>query len=255
MYYGTRAVVVKSTDYRDADKLVTLFSEKEGKVKAIAKGVKKPGSSLRICVQPFAHSFLYLSRGGELDLITQGRIMDFYADIRENLGKTLYIAYVMELLDKSLLERVPMPFLYKDVLEVLEYIETRGLNFIVIRYFEMRLLIELGYKPELDVCVNCGQKFPVMNMFSLSGGGVLCEKCSEIIKPDFVLSGEALSLLKFLAKSNIRTLERLKASEGALNKIERILEKYLEYYIERKFNTKYIISDLKKSLPLTFDKG
>lgn len=254
MYYGSRAIILKTRDYQEADKLVTLFSEKEGKVKAIAKGVKKPKSSLRVCVQPFAHSFLYLSRGGELDLVTQGKILDFYSNIRDDLGKTLYTVYVMELLDKSLLERVPAPVLYRETLEVLNYISEKGVNRLVIRYFEMQLIKELGYKPRLEACAGCGKK-TAMTRFNLAEGGILCDECAEILKTDFILSGEAISLLKFLAKTNFNSLDRVKASEGALNKLEQLLEKYLEYHLERKFNTKNTIYQLKKSLPLTFDKG
>lgn len=253
MYYGSRAIVLKSLDYQDADKLVTIFSEKEGKIKAVAKGVKKPKSSLRAVLQPFSHSFLYLNRGKDLDLITQGKLLDFYPHIREDLGRTLYAAYIMELLDKSLLERNPSPALYNETLQVLGYINEKGAKRLAIRYFEMQLIKELGYRPRLEECAACGKKTAIPR-FNLAEGGILCDDCAKFLKTDFILSAEAFSLLKFLTRANLKSLERVKASDEALNKLEKLLEKYLEYYLESKLHLKNTIYQLKKNLPLEFDK-
>jgi DNA repair protein RecO (recombination protein O) len=64
MYYKSRCIILKNRDLRETDKLVTIFSEPEGKTTAVAKGIKKPKSSLRGCIQPFCHSLLFFSRGG-----------------------------------------------------------------------------------------------------------------------------------------------------------------------------------------------
>ena len=69
---------------------LTIFSEKEGKITAVAKGIKKTRSSLRGCVQPFCHSLLFYNRGKEMDLITQGKIIDFFGNSREDMNRTLY---------------------------------------------------------------------------------------------------------------------------------------------------------------------
>ena len=102
-YYQSRAIILKNMDYRESDKIIHLFTEKEGKLSALARGVKKPKSSLRACVQPFCHSFFHFHRGREMELITQGRLMEFYANTREDISRLLYAVYIMELLDKSLL--------------------------------------------------------------------------------------------------------------------------------------------------------
>ena len=112
MNYRSRAIILKTIDYRDADKLVTLFSEKHGKVRAVARGVKKPASSLRVCLQPFCHSNLYLSGGKELENVTQGKLIDFFPNIREDIDLTLQVLYLMELLDKSLMDHMALPSLY-----------------------------------------------------------------------------------------------------------------------------------------------
>lgn len=249
MYYSSRAIILKNRDLRESDKLVTIFSEKEGKLTAVAKGVKKSKSSLRACVQPFCQSQLYLSHGKELDLITQGKLINFYANSREDINRTLYCMYIMELLDKSLMDRAALPELFRTAIAVLELINEYGLNPLFIRYFEMKLLVNLGYSPVVDNCSACGSRNIQNFAFSLSEGGLLCDDCIargevELIK----LSGETIGLIRLLSQGNTKTLKRVKASPGALRQLEFFLEKYLEYYLDRRFNMKNTIKLLKKTI-------
>lgn len=248
MYYKSRSIIIKSMDYRESDKLVTVFSEKEGKIKAIARGIKKPGSSLRACIQPFCHSLLFFHGGKELDLITQGRLIDFYGNSREDIKRTLYCVYILELLDKALMEREAMPRLYSLTLLTLQHINEKGLNPLVLRCFELQLLVQLGYRPILDKCSNCGQVGSGLKSFSLSAGGMLCPQCAARDQDAILLNGEALALLGLLANGNLNTLGRVRVSAGSLEKLEYFLERYLEYHLERRFNLKNTIRILKKTL-------
>lgn len=252
MYSKSRCIVIKNIDYRDADKLVTLFSEKEGVIRAIAKGTKKPNSSLRPCVQPFAHTFLFFTSKRELGLITQGKVLDFYGNIRDDINLSLNVMYLMELLDKSLLENVPMPRLYKAVLELLDIFNNSELvyNPLLLRYFEMALLKELGYKPVLERCVACGAPALNINHISLSEGGIICSECAVQAGHKISISPESLAIIRLLATANINTLNRVKTSDRTLKQIELFLERYLEYHLERKFKVKDTIRSLKTRLAL-----
>jgi len=248
MYYQSRSIILKTSDLRETDKIVTVFSEKEGKISAVARGVKKPKSSLRACVQPFCHSLLFLNRGRELDLITQAKLIDFYGNSREDLPRMLYAVYMMEILDKSLMERMPQRNLYYTTLEILEHMNDKGFNPLIIRFFELKLLISQGYKPMLKQCIYCGNKQAVG--FVLSEGGVVCADCTRHYDSIYRLSGETLALLRLFLASNVTTLSRVKASENALQQMESFLEVYLEYYLERKFNMNKTIKMLKRKMML-----
>lgn len=245
MNYRSRAIILKTIDYRDADKLVTLFSEKHGKIRAVARGVKKPASSLRVCLQPFCHSQLYLSGGKELENVTQGKLIDFFPGIREDIDLTLQVLYLMELLDKSMMDRMPIAPLYTTTLEVLEYLNSNGFNPLVIRYFEASLLKFLGYQPMLDGCVVCGKSDSKLMAFNLMQGGVMCPACSQERISDFDFNGESLAILRLINASGVQTMHRIKASDGALKNLELFLERYLEYHLERRFNMKKTIRTLK----------
>lgn len=250
MYYQSRGIILKSRDFKDSDKLLSVFTEKDGKVSAIAKGVKKPKSSLRACVQPFCHSYLYMNRSRELDLITQGKLLDFYGNTRQDIERALHCLYMMELLDKSLMDHVPLAGLYQTLLEVMEAINERGLNSLFIRYFECQLLVNLGYKPELWKCVGCGKKPEGKFYFSLSEGGLICQGCSQESQYNMSLGGEAIGLLRFMIQGNFQAVSKVKVSPGGLKQLELLLEKYLEYHLERRFKVKNTISLLKKTIAI-----
>lgn len=251
MYYSSKSVILKNRNLRESDQLVTIFSEKEGKLTAVAKGTKKPKSSLRACTQPFCHSFLHLSRGKELDIITQGKIVNFFGNSREDITRTLYVMYMMELLDKSMMERVPSITLYRTLIYVLETMDQTGYNPLLIRFFEMRLLVYLGYTPMLQKCVVCGQSAGNSAFFSLSEGGVLCTACREQEERNLIyLSGESISLLKLMISNKPVVIQRIKASPAALQQMEYFLEKYLEYHLERRFKMKNTIRLLKQRMSL-----
>ncbi len=245
MYYNAPVIIIKSIDFSEADKLVTVFSEQYGKLRAIARGIKKPKSSLRSCVQPFCYSQLHFYRGRDLELITQGKLLDFFGNSREDLERTLYSTYLMEMLDKSLLDRMPVPGLFGLTLNTLQSINNHGLNPLFIRRFEFNLAVNLGYGPVLNQCVSCGQSQTLVG-FSLAEGGMVCRECRHTTKAGIInISGECLAILRQLEGANNNVLRRLRASAPALDQLEHFLEQYLQYHLERKFNLKDTIRYLK----------
>lgn len=250
MYAKSRCIIIKNIDFRDTDKLITVFSEQDGKFRAVAKGVKKPNSSLRPCVQPFVHAFLFFSPSKELGLITQGRVLDFYGNIRDDINLSLNTIYIMELLDKSLLDNVPIPRLYNHTLQILNILNNDEITFtpLIIRYYEMTLLQELGYKPVLDYCVLCHNTNTSLGCISISEGGTVCSNCIKQTSYNINISGETLAILKLLTSPKINTIFRVKPSLQARQQIELVLERYLEYHLERKFNVKDTIKKLKQKL-------
>lgn len=249
MQYQTKAIVLKSKEFKEGDRLVTLFSEKNGKIQAIARGIKKPNSSLRACIQTFSYAQFSLVKGRGLDIITQAKSINFYANNREDFDKTLYCMYLMELLDKSLMEAVIQDDLFTEIIQVLEVLEQIQFKQLYIRYFEIKLLLSMGVMPQLNKCVICGQdKSQSLYNISASEGGVICPVCViESKNGQIIVSPESLALLKLLANSKIDVLHRVKSSLMADEQMERFLEKYLEYYLERKLKMKNTIRLLKKS--------
>jgi len=162
----------------------------------------------------------------------------------------LYAVYMMELLDKSLLERMPLLDLYSDTLEVLDYLNSHAFNPLIIRFFELRLLVSLGYAPNLRHCVRCGSTAGTIAAFSMAEGGVICSKCRPETSQAFALSGETLALIRYMISGQVNALGRVKATDMALRQMEGFMEEYLEYHLERSFQMKKTIKLLKKRMLL-----
>lgn len=248
MYFRSPSIILKTRNLRESDQIVSVFAEREGKITAVAKGVKKPKSSLRGCVQPFCYSLLFFSRGRDMDLITQGKIIDFFGNSREDINRTLYCMYMMELLEKSLMEKVPMPKLFAVCLEVMQSMNNEGFNPMLIRYFESRLLVNLGYKPMLDRCVLCDRKELKTYNFSMADGGLVCDSCRDTSRAQMSLRGDSLALIQLLSEGSFQAVRKVKASPAATQQLEVFLEAYLEYHVERKFRVKNTIRWLKQTM-------
>ncbi|MGE5397400.1 MAG: DNA repair protein RecO [Chitinophagales bacterium] len=245
MHYRVSALVLKSINFKETDQIVTMLSHELGKVRAIARGVKKPRSTLRGLVQPFCHSHFYMIKTGDMFLITQGKIIDFYGGIREDLNKTLQSAYLMELADKSLIDEEPAQSVLDLALSILKYIDEKPLSPLPVRYFETRLLGLLGYEPILKHCSSCGARGG-LNHFSSNAGGALCGKCSNII-PAVKVKPSTLAIIHAMQNQTPEFLTNLHPTPEMEKEMERVLEDFLEYYLDKRFNIKSVIRVLKAS--------
>lgn len=251
MHFHSQGIILKNLDYQEADKLVTIFTVVRGKTQALARGIKKPGSSLRPLVQPFCHVHLYLARGRSLDILAQGRMINFYGNIRQDLSRTMQALYIMELLDKALLDQVPLTNLFNTTIEVLLNLDEEGSHPLLLRYFELRLLIELGYAPVLSHCVMCHSIAIADGFFKLSEGGLLCASCAQKEGGCIRLKPDNLALLRLMQNAGLQIVKRVRITRSSLEQLERFLEQYLEYYLERRFVMKNTIRVLKQKFIIT----
>lgn len=248
MNKNTRVLVLKDMDYREKDKIVTLLAENDGKMAAVARGVKKPSSSMRGCVQPFCYSELQLHRGkGELGTITQGKILDFFGRARLDLDRTLLCMHMMELLDKSLPDRQPEPEIFRLALGILELMDGESYTPLWIRYFELAVIKTLGVAPVLERCVHCGGPAAKAAYLDLELGGLLCPDCRRPRAQCLRFQAESLAIMGTLLgwdSRRVAGLQRIKISEGAGEELESNLEKYLEFHLEKNLSVKKSIKHL-----------
>src|SRR5688572_12140882 len=94
------AIVLRHSDWGEADRLLTLYTRQRGKTRAIAKGARKMTSRKAGHIEPFTHVTLQLAKGRDLYIVTQAETIDAYQPLREDLALTGYASYIMELLDR-----------------------------------------------------------------------------------------------------------------------------------------------------------
>ena len=242
------SIVLRHSDWGEADRLLTLYTRELGKVRAIAKGARKMTSRKAGHIEPFTHVRLQLAKGRDLFIVTQAETIDSYQPLREDLTKTGYAAYVIELLDRFVPdEEASTPTLFRLLTETLSRLAVENEAWLPVRYYEMRLLDFLGFRPQLFECANCGREIlPQDQFFSFSAGGVICPRCGEGLKGLHGISIEALKYLRHFQRSTYREASRAHPEADTQKELETLMQGYFTHLLERELKTPGFIKTVRK---------
>lgn len=230
----TEAVVLQRIPLGEADALLVLATPERGKVRAVAKGVRKPSSKLGGHLEPLSQVSLLLAHGQALDVVTQAHLLQPHARLREDLDALARAWYLVDLVEAFLQEEASSPSMYDLLVETLGWLEEDPQPNLLLRFFEVQLLALAGYRPEVEVCVECRQPLaPHDHAFSLAEGGVLCPSCrrgKEALAP---LSLTGLKVLRYLLDNAYPQARRLRWEDPVASELDGLLTRYLHYVLER----------------------
>ncbi|MCL0063964.1 DNA repair protein RecO [Dehalococcoidia bacterium] len=253
--YTTEAIVLKHANLGEADRILTLYTPNMGKLKAVVRGARRTRSKLGGHVEPVTHCSLVLARGRNLDTVTQSQTIESFLSIRNDLWLTARALYLIELADAFTPEQAENYPVYKLVLDVLhglgkvrrEEAASWMQHLMLLRYFELQLLGHVGYQPQLRDCINCRSLIePVENFFSPSGGGILCPKCAHtepVVQP---ISVNALKVIRLLQRGDYATASRLRLVPELSRELERIIQGYIRYLLEREIKATGFLDRLRR---------
>ncbi len=248
--YQTQSIIIKHTKLGEVDRIVTLYSSEFGKLKAVAKGACRPGSKLGGNVEPLTYSLVMLARGRNLDIITQSQIIDGFLALKSDLWRMACGLYILELVDSFTLENNGNRPLFDLLLATLYRLQADSSE-TILRYFELQLLHYLGYRPELRQCVSCGLPLkPVVNFFSSSQGGILCPHCSQKESELYPVSVDVLKVLRLWQDCDYATARRVILKSELSLELERVLQQYIKYLLQREVKSIAWMRELKEKLPL-----
>ena len=232
--YQTEAIIIKKTKLGEADRILTLYTPDLGKIQGVAKGVRRPKSKLAGHLELLTHSLVSLARGRNLDTITGSQTINSFLPLKSDLQLTSYALYATELVNQFTadhIENCPLFRLLSDTMEQLCQVRNSEL---VLRYFELHLLNDVGYRPQLQQCVSCRSPLkPVTNAFSPTDGGVLCPKCYQKRSLAYPLSVNALKVLRLLQSSSYDTANKLKINPELSHELDEVMSHYLKYLLDR----------------------
>jgi DNA repair protein RecO (recombination protein O) len=236
--YHSEAVVLRRQDLGEADRLLTIFTPDRGKLRVVAKGVRKPRSRKAGHLEPLTRARLMVSRGRELDIITQAEAIDQYPSLREDLIKLGQASYTVELLDRFTVEEGASSRLYELLVDTLDRLDEGDEAAVALRYFELRMLDLVGYRPELFRCVGCKNEIrPRDQFFSLALGGVLCPTCGPGKRDAFPISLAALKVLRYYQRNAYSVVVAAKIRATVHAELNTLMENYLTYLLERRLNS------------------
>jgi DNA repair protein RecO (recombination protein O) len=234
--YVTEAIVLSRFDYGEADRILTLITPTGGKIKAIAKGIRKPTSRIGGSVEPFAELRLALAHGRTFDVVTQVSVVHPWLRMRDNLVSFGTASYLAELADGTLEERHGAETVYLLLKRAYELLDAGMAPGRVARWFEVHLADDLGVRPEVDRCVECGRLLEADERYRWMPpmGGVLCERCPG---PPFERAGlslEGLKLLKAYQRLDVEALAALRARPETEREVEISMREFLAYSLDRR---------------------
>jgi DNA repair protein RecO (recombination protein O) len=247
--YRTAAIVLRRTDFGEADRLLTVFTPERGKLKWIAKGARKPSSRKSGHVELFSYGQFLLAVGRDLDIVTQAETMEPFLPLREDLLRTTYAYYVAELADAFAAERDENRPLFDLLKDAFGWLCTARDLALAARYYELHLLGLVGYQPQLFVCGGCKKQLePVVNYLSAADGGVFCPRCGVDRLGMTSLTVNALKVLRFLQTHEWETCRLLRLSPASHTEIERAMNQYITYHLERKLKSVSFIQRLRRQM-------
>ncbi len=239
--YRTPAVILKRMDLGEADRIVTLFSRDVGKIRAVARGVRRATSRSAGHLEPFTLSDVMFAVGRELDVISQADTLESFRQVREDLVLTTHAYYLAELVDLLTEDRLENRAVFETLVEGLRDLAANPDSRLVLVIFHLRLLEALGYRPELRECVGCRTTIePDRNQFSAQAGGVLCPRCGPPESTARAVGTSALKLLRFLQQTEGRRPVSVPVPVG--REAEALLRDYAEHIVERRLRSPALIA-------------
>lgn len=253
--YRTEAIILRRSDFDEADRLLTFFTPHRGKLRAVAKGARKPGSRKSGHLELFSHTRLLLARGRNLDIVTQAETVESFLPLREDLLRTTYAYYAAELVDRFVSDEDENRPVFDLLLAAFEWLGQAGDLALATRFFELRLLTLVGYQPQFFHCVNCQTEIePVVNFFHAGEGGVLCPRCGEGRSEATPLSLNALKVLRFLQTRDYDTVQLLHVRLPLHAELETVMLRYITYILERNLKSVDFLQHLRRQMQVAVEE-
>lgn len=244
--YRAEAIVLKTLDLGEADRILTLLTRHFGKVKVVAKGIRRPTSRLAGYAEPLSHATFQLARGRELDVLTGAESRSMYRALREDLDLIAAAWYIAEVADRSTAEHAPAAPVFDLVETALRHLEAGHAPSLVCRWWDLHLLDRTGFRPELGACSRCGSALrETINGWSPLDGGAVCGTCIDRSVAGLpALSVRALKSLRYLLASDFAAAALLRIDAVLEHEIERHLRSFLHHVLDRDIASARLIDEL-----------
>ena len=245
--YRTDAIILRRSDFGEADRLLTVFTPERGKLRLLAKGVRKITSRKAGHVELFMLTDMLVAQGRTWDIISQAEIVESYRALREDLDKTSHAYYLGELIDRFTEEHDPNAPLFELLAVTLAHLSHSEEPFMALRYFELHLLSLTGFQPQLYFCLACNEALePVENFFHYADGGTLCPEHGRVRANAEPLPLPVLKVLRFLQTEPWEKVARLQLTPTTQQQVENLLLNYITFLLERRLKSVDFLKKLRR---------
>jgi len=245
--YKTEAIVLRTMDLGEADRVLTVLTPRLGKLRVIAKGVRRPRSRIGGALQPFSDVQLVLAVGRTFDVVTSTSLEDPHLGLRNDLHSTAAACYVVELTDRFCEGAADSHDAFRLLAQTLSALDAGSevTRDVVTRWFELALLDAMGFRPELSRCLECGASIePEGNVYSPVGGGVVCGQCRHAAHGATSISADALKVMRHLQRTPLVGVFRLTLISALQREVERLLHATLSAVLERELRSRDFLDEV-----------
>ena len=237
-YIVTRGVVLRETETRDADKILTVLTAEQGKIAVIARGARRKSCKFAACAQPLAYSEWTLYKKGDWYYANEGTTLDLFAGLRTDLAAMALGFYFAELTEAVATEDAPHQELLSHLLNGLYAISVLHKPLPLVKAaFELKLLCLAGYAPLADACAYCGRQDPEQPFFDVLDGVLRCGTCGGGERRGLPLCPDSLAALRHIVYGDAKRLYSFTLGSEAQKRLSAAAEAFLAAQLERGFKT------------------
>jgi DNA repair protein RecO (recombination protein O) len=235
----TEAIVLKKQNLRETSIILTMLTRDFGKIAGVIKGARGPRAAIGHNPQIFSVNdvVFYERKRGNLSNISHCDLKDFFSPIRDDLEKTVYADYFVELADTVTIEGDADKDLYGLLLNSLTLLAQPVSAKRVARIFEIKLMDAAGFMPELDKCACCMDNVDRSGIFSFTNGALYCGKCRAKANGGMALSVGTINFINRVKEMPFGLVSRIKVSQHVGRELEVFMRKFVDYHLQRKLKT------------------
>ena len=234
--YNDQGIVLRSYSFGEADKVVILLSPNRGKLRTVAKGVRKTKSRFGGRLETLTHVDLVLYEGKNLDMITQVAIIEAFPTLRGDLDRVVAAGTMIEIADTVAQEDEPARRLFLLLQRGLRVLDGADPHPDLVTAYLLKAAAIVGVAPALTHCAGCGVK-EGLTRFSFAAGGVLCDRCRT--PGSYALRS---GVVEYLANMAVADLSGLPDPDPAMSREAMgITRRFMEYHLERKLESMELI--------------
>lgn len=244
-YHQTAGIVLRTTDFSETSQVVAIITPELGQIHALAKGARKPRKDGRLPLDVLSSYDLVLSlrQGGQLHLLYEWSLKDYFPEMRKDLRAMWTAFYAGELLLRTTEENSDDGALHGALLELLHALERSGSSELPLCRFLVMALQSLGNIPIVDRCAQCGNPFHGPLRFSASAGGALCGDCGSMYPSAFQISRGALAVMRHLETGD-ETGSKLRIMSSQAHEIRRAFAEQIQYHLGHPLRTERFLASL-----------
>lgn len=238
-------IIIRTTDYGETNKIVTLFTEESGKLGLMARGAKKPKSTLSSVSHVLFYGLCLFQKGRGLGTLYQAESLNPFRRIREDIEKTGYAALMLELTDRLTEQGRAYTGIYHMFRDVLLLMEKGTDASVLAAIYAIKMMRVAGVDPQVDRCIRCGRRSDRYR-FSVSGGGFLCPGCAPSDPHALPISAQTAKLLPLFKHIPVGRIGRVSLKRETKEEIETLITVYYEQNAGVKLRARRFIDQLSK---------